>query len=45
VRALWNCFGGLDSGRRSPESLLEERYARGEIDEEQLPRKLLEPHG
>ncbi len=36
VRALWDRFGGRSSGSNRALSLLEDRYARGEIDQEEF---------
>lgn len=48
VRALWDRSGARSSATSQALSLLEERYARGEIDEEELTsrrRHLLERSG
>ena len=36
VRGLWDRFGGRSSGSSGALSLLEDRYARGEIDREEF---------
>lgn len=36
VRALWDRFGTPRSGSRDALSVLEDRYARGEIDQEEF---------
>lgn len=48
VRALWDRSGARSSGTSQAVSLLEERYARGEIDQEEFTsrrRHLLERTG
>ena len=48
VRALWGRFGGRSSGSSEALSLLEDRYARGEIDREEFTsrrRDLVETRG
>lgn len=36
VRGLWDRFGSRSSRRDGPLSVLEDRYARGEIDQEEF---------
>ncbi len=48
ARALWDRFGGRSSGSSGALSLLEDRYARGEIDQEEFAsrrRDLVETGG